>query len=184
MPRRLSLRCDSRAAPASQADHIIDGMELTELKPWRDGWAEQLSGRPCVLCDLAGVRENAWGVRVFAGRYVDAYLPRSGSVPGYTVAVWNGRHVSEPTELKDQEAAGYWLETLRVGRAVEQSLEHAKMNYQMLGNNVPHLHAHIVPRPLLDPAPNRPLPWSFLDQGRQDDMTLAAVAERVRSALT
>jgi len=28
----------------------------------------------------------------------------------------------------------------------------------MLGNTVPHLHAHIVPRPLLDPAPNAPLP--------------------------
>ncbi len=163
---------------------IMDRMGQTELKPWRDGWAEQLEGRSCVLCELVGVRENAWGVRVFAGQYVDAYLPRSGSIPGYTVAVWNGRHVSEPTELKDEEAAGYWLETLRVGRAVQQSFEHAKMNYQMLGNNVPHLHAHIVPRPLLDPVPNRPLPWSFLDDGRQDDRMLGIAAERLSSLLT
>ncbi len=28
------------------------------------------------------------GCAGFAGRYVDAYLPRSGSVLGYTVAVW------------------------------------------------------------------------------------------------
>jgi diadenosine tetraphosphate (Ap4A) HIT family hydrolase len=58
------------------------------------------------------------------------------------------------------------------------------MNYQILGNNVPHLHAHITPQPLLDSAPNEPLPWSFLDQGRQDDMTLAAAAERLRTSLT
>jgi diadenosine tetraphosphate (Ap4A) HIT family hydrolase len=70
-------------------------------------------------------------------------------VPGYTVAVWNGRHVSESTQLAGEQAAGYWPETLRVGRAVEQGFEHAKMNYQMLGNTVPHLHAHIIPRPLL-----------------------------------
>ena len=44
-------------------------------------------------------------------------------------------------------------------------VEHAKMNYQLLGNCVPHLHAHIVPRPLLDPAPHRPLRWSYLDEG-------------------
>jgi diadenosine tetraphosphate (Ap4A) HIT family hydrolase len=153
------------------------------LRPWRDDWAGRVQGRECVMCDLIGVAENSWGIRVFAGQYVDAYLPRSGSVPGYTVAVWNGRHVAEPTQLRPEEAAGYWVEMLRVGRAVEQAFEHAKMNYQMLGNTVPHLHAHIVPRPLLDPAPHRPLPWSFLDEGRQDDPALAAAAERLRAAL-
>jgi diadenosine tetraphosphate (Ap4A) HIT family hydrolase len=158
-------------------------MGQTGLRPWDDDWADRVQGRECVMCDLIGVAENSWGIRVFAGQYVDAYLPRSGSVPGYTVAIWNGRHVSEPTQLRDEEAAGYWLETLRVGRAVEQGFEHAKMNYQMLGNTVPHLHAHIVPRPWLDPAPHRPVPWSFLDDGRQDDTALAAAAERLRAAL-
>lgn len=163
---------------------MMRGMGQTALRPWRDGWDGQLLGHQCVLCELIGVRENSWGIRVFTGRYVDAYLPRSGSVLGYTVAVWNGRHVSEPTQLELGEAAGYWQETLRVGRAVEQGFEHAKMNYQMLGNSVPHLHAHIVPRPLLDPAPHEPLPWSFLDQGHQDDTALAAAAARLRAALT
>ena len=154
------------------------------LRQWRAGWAEQLQGTECALCGLIGVRENSWEIRVFEGNYVDAYLPRSGSILGYTVAIWNGRHVSEPTQLADDEAVGYWRETLAVGRAAEQTFEHAKMNYQMLGNSVPHLHAHIVPRPLLDPAPNQPLPWSFLDQGRQDDAALANAAERLRAALS
>lgn len=158
-------------------------MGQTGLSAWRDDWPGRVRGHGCVMCDLIGVAENSWGIRIFAGRYVDAYLPRSGSVPGYTVAIWNGRHVSEPTQLQPEEAAGYWRETLQVGRAVEQGFEHAKMNYQMLGNTVPHLHAHIVPRPLLDPAPHRPLPWSFLDEGRQDDAALAAAAGRLRAAL-
>ena len=159
-------------------------MEQTALKPWRGDWDEQLQGRNCVLCGLIGLAQNDWGVRVFTGRYVDAWLPRSGSVPGYTVAVWNGRHVSEPTQLSTEEAAGYWQETIRIGRAVEQTFEHAKMNYQMLGNSVPHLHAHITPRPLLDPAPNEPLPWQYLDQGRQDDQMFARAAELLRAVLT
>ena len=159
-------------------------MEQTTLKPWRDGWDGQLRGRDCVLCGLIGVAQSDWGVRVFSGRYVDAWLPRSGSVPGYTVAVWDGRHVSEPTQLSTEEAVGYWQETIRIGRAVEQTFEHAKMNYQMLGNNVPHLHAHITPRPLLDPAPNEPLPWRYLDEGRQDDEMFAGAAELLRAVLT
>jgi diadenosine tetraphosphate (Ap4A) HIT family hydrolase len=66
---------------------------------------------------------------------------------------------------------------------VEQVFEHAKMNYQMLGNTVPHLHTHIVPRPLLDPAPYRPLPWSYLDDGRQDEQAVAGFAQRLATLL-
>ncbi len=60
---------------------------------------------------------------------------------------------------------------------------HAKMNYQLLGNSVPHLHAHIVPRPLLDPLPHRPLPWSYLDEGRQDEHVVAGYATRLAAEL-
>jgi len=48
---------------------------------------------------------------------------------------------------------------------------------------VPHLHAHIVPRPLLDPAPHRPLPWSYLDEGRQDEDVVAGYAARLAAVL-
>lgn len=158
-------------------------MEATGLRPWRAGWAEQLQGDGCVLCGLIGVQESDWALRVFAGQWLDAYLPKSGSIPGYTVAVWNGRHVAEPTQLMLDEAAGYWRELLQVGRAVERCFEHAKMNYQLLGNGVPHLHAHVIPRPLLDPSPNRPLPWACVEDGRQDAAIFAAGAQRLRTAL-
>ncbi len=158
-------------------------MADTVLRPWRAGWTEQMQGRECVMCDLIGFPDNQWGTRVFTGEYVDAYLPRSGSVEGYTVAIWNGPHRAEPTQLERTEAAGYWLEVLQVGRAVEQAFEHAKMNYQTLGNGVPHLHTHIVPRPLLDPAPHRPLPWAYLEEGRQDERAVAAAASRLAAAL-
>jgi diadenosine tetraphosphate (Ap4A) HIT family hydrolase len=94
-----------------------------------------------------------------------------------------GRHVAEPTQLSPAEAAGYWQDVLCVGAALEQLVEHAKMNYQLLGNTVPHLHAHIVPRPLLDPAPHRPLPWSYLDDGRQDEQVVAGYAGRLAAML-
>lgn len=34
------------------------------------------------------------------------------------------------------------------------------MNYNVLGNAVPHVHAHVLPRYLDDPSPGMPLsPW-------------------------
>ncbi len=53
------------------------------------------------------------------------------------------------------------------------------MNYQILGNAVPHLHCHIVPRYFGDPAPGRPLePWA------QTHLLQPALYERIISDLT
>jgi diadenosine tetraphosphate (Ap4A) HIT family hydrolase len=42
-------------------------------------------------------------------------------------------------------------------QAIERVFSPEKMNFQLLGNLVPHLHAHIVPRYYGDPAPGRPI---------------------------
>ena len=41
------------------------------------------------------------------------------------------------------------------------------MNYLTLGNALPHLHTHLVPRQADDPVPGGPLPFDVLDQGRR-----------------
>ena len=83
------------------------------------------------------------------------------------VVIWRGRHVAEPTELSDGEAVGYWREVLRVGAALERHYRPVKLNYQILGNAVPHLHTHLVPRFAEDPAPGRPLPFP---EGERPDL--------------
>jgi len=99
------------------------------------------------------------------GRYADVFLWRSGVVRGYAVAIWKHGHVAEPTQLPGDQAAGFWLETLRAGAAIERHLRPVKLNYLTLGNVLPHLHTHIVARYDDDPAPGGPLPFAFLDEG-------------------
>jgi diadenosine tetraphosphate (Ap4A) HIT family hydrolase len=111
------------------------------------------------MCGRERPEENEHGVRVLAGRFGDAYLQRVSWQRGYTVVIWRGRHVAEPTELGEEEAAGYWREVLWVGAALERHYRPVKLNYQILGNAVPHLHTHLVPRFARDPAPGRPLPF-------------------------
>ncbi|MGE3343794.1 MAG: hypothetical protein AB7L71_10185 [Vicinamibacterales bacterium] len=43
---------------------------------------------------------------------------------------------------------------------IERVFSPCHMNYLLLGNIVPHLHVHVVPRYLDDPSPERPLPWN------------------------
>lgn len=154
-----------------------------DLHEWRDDWSAARAGHGCVLCRSIGADETEFGLRVFTGDYLDAYLGKRGIIPGYTVAVFNRGHVCEPTELDPGAAAGYWRELLRVGRGVEASIVHVKMNYLMLGNGVPHLHTHVIPRPPRDPAPHAPLPWQYLDEGEQDPVAVAEVANRLAAAI-
>jgi len=108
--------------------------------------------------------------RIFSGRVSDAYLVR-GDVGqrGYTVVIWRGRHVADPTELGDDEASMYFAEVLRVGRAIERHYRPIKMNFEMLGNSLPHLHTHVVPRYLDDGEPGHPAHFMRIDlKGRPD----------------
>lgn len=100
-------------------------------------------------------------LRVFSGKRADAYLIRRHPPRGYVVVIWRGRHVADPTELAAEEATEYWREVLAVARAVERCFHPAKLNLAMLGNVVPHLHTHVLPRYLDDPAPESPLPYTY-----------------------
>ena len=45
-----------------------------------------------------------------------------------------------------------------MGRAIEAAFRPVKMNYETLGNAVPHLHTHVMPRYADDPRPGFPFP--------------------------
>jgi diadenosine tetraphosphate (Ap4A) HIT family hydrolase len=109
------------------------------------------------MCEQGRPDDNEHGLRFYTGEYSDAYVQRLDFQRGYSISVWRGRHVSEPTQLSEDEADGYWREVLIAGRAIERHFSPLKMNYQMLGNSLPHLHTHIVPRYEVDDAPGGPL---------------------------
>ena len=46
---------------------------------------------------------------------------------------------------------------MRAGRALEQVFASVKLNFELLGNAVPHLHCHIKPRYYGDPAGGIPI---------------------------
>ncbi|GAA3368469.1 hypothetical protein GCM10020367_06940 [Streptomyces sannanensis] len=104
-----------------------------------------------------------WGILLSRGEVSNAYLWRSGQARGYCVVIYTGRHVAEPTELTEAEATAFWLHTLALGRAIEQHYRPLKMNYQLLGDAIPHAHTHVVPRYQDDPAAGGPLPFTLLD---------------------
>jgi diadenosine tetraphosphate (Ap4A) HIT family hydrolase len=153
---------------------------------WPDDWDDQRLGAGCPMCADMGADRKDHGVRVFDGRWSDAYLGRYPLRPGYVYVIWKGRHVAEPTELTVDELAGFWDEVAVVGRAVEACYKPAKVNYLVLGNGVPHLHVHIVPRPYDDPMAGGPIEieaFSFADQTPLADDELDREATALREII-
>jgi diadenosine tetraphosphate (Ap4A) HIT family hydrolase len=168
-----------------------------------DRGRDLLTGRVAVVTGVsrrAGIGfAIAWellavGAKVLAQSWIphDAEQPWGVIPPAYQgcwrrsaawVTVWKHGHVTEPTRLPAQQAAGFWLETLQAGAAIDRYLRPVKMNHLTLGNTLPHLHTHNVPRHADDPLPGRPLSFDYLDAGRQPEGRLQADAQALRAAL-
>ena len=82
---------------------------------WPDSFYDLKRGEGCPVCEQGRPEETEHGARFFAGEVADAYLQKEDVQRGYSVVVWRGRHVAEPTELSQEEAAQYWLELLEAG---------------------------------------------------------------------
>ena len=150
-----------------------------EMK-WPQSFYELRKGQGCPACAEGRPEETAHGVRIFAGEVSDAYLSKADIQRGYTIVVWRGRHVAEPTQLSPAEASTYWLEVIRVASALEAHLHPVKTNYNVLGNSLPHLHTHIIPRYEEDPKPEWPFPFPDAESEPIEEAALRADVDALR----
>ncbi len=134
------------------------------MRTWPADWEDRRRGVDCIACKEGRRDEIPNGRRVFAGRWLDAYLNRDVAARGYTLVFWRGRHAADPTDLTEEEWFGFSGEVRRVSLGIERLYGPAKLNYLTLGNSLPHLHTHIVPRYLDDPDPGRPPRFMMVDQ--------------------
>jgi diadenosine tetraphosphate (Ap4A) HIT family hydrolase len=151
----------------------------------RERWDALVRGEDCPLCGAVVATEEA---DAFGATIADLGLSRlrlaaNQFSPGYCVLIC-ARHVREPYDLADGERAIFFEDMMRAARALERVYRPAKMNFELLGNAVPHLHCHIVPRYYGDAAPNMPLQLHLPEQTRRlaaDEY--AGWVERIRAAL-
>jgi diadenosine tetraphosphate (Ap4A) HIT family hydrolase len=117
------------------------GMELH----WPTNWAALVSGRECPMCAEGGPDRTTDSVRFFRGHVADAYLATTDVQRGYTIVIWSGRHVTDLADLSPDELARYSSEVVAVARAA-RCLPAEEDEHLTLGNWVPHLHTHLIPR--------------------------------------
>lgn len=110
------------------------------------------------------------------------YLHDDQFFPGWTVVVFQ-RHVTELFQLAPTERFQLMEEVNRVAKVLSEIFQAKKMNYELLGNQLPHIHWHVIPRLIGDPAPLEPV-WRVPHQPVQlEPQDLKRQTDRIRTAL-
>ena len=81
-----------------------------------------------------------------------AYLHADQFFPGWTVLVLK-RHATELFDLTREERSQLIEEVTEVSRTLAVVFDAVKVNYELLGNQLPHIHWHLIPRLADDQAP-------------------------------
>jgi diadenosine tetraphosphate (Ap4A) HIT family hydrolase len=122
-------------------------------KSWNDpeGWSALCSGEACPIClrseplNVIAQLEAAW-----------VTMAEDAPMRGYVCLV-SRIHAVDLHDLPEEAALAF----MRDARAVSEALAHitgaVKMNYEIHGNTLPHLHMHFFPRYRGDAFEGRPI---------------------------
>jgi diadenosine tetraphosphate (Ap4A) HIT family hydrolase len=123
------------------------------IKTWAgnpDLWKQRLTPDGCPFCST-----DIWSAHVdLAASW--AIIPEQAVLPGYVLVV-SKTHAIEPFDLPPKQRSQFWDDAMRTAKAVASLVKPVKMNYEIHGNTIPHLHMHIFPRQVGDPFERTPI---------------------------
>ena len=105
-----------------------------------DRWTALCSGVACPICvrrqplDLVATLESSW-----------VTMQEAAPVRGYVCLV-SQTHAVELHDLPEPLASAFMRDARKVSRALSAITKAVKLNYEIHGNSLPHLHMHFFPR--------------------------------------
>jgi diadenosine tetraphosphate (Ap4A) HIT family hydrolase len=118
----------------------------------QDRWAGLCSGATCPIClrtqphDVIATWEASWVTMA----------EQAAPMPGYVCLV-SRIHAVELHDLSPEAACTFMSDASKVSRALALVTGALKLNYEIHGNSIPHLHMHFYPRFRGDAFEGRPI---------------------------
>jgi diadenosine tetraphosphate (Ap4A) HIT family hydrolase len=146
---------------------------------WADpaAWAQLRTVGACVICrqggpnDVLAELETSW-----------VTVNEDAPMRGYACLVFR-RHAVELHDLGEADGAAFMRDVQRLSAAVQDVTGAVKLNYEVHGNTIPHLHMHFYPRYPGDPFEGGPINPKMVRQPVYAPGEFAALRTRLREAL-
>lgn len=94
---------------------------------------------PCELCKVDG------GELIVKTDKLRVVLVDDANYPGFCRVIWNS-HAKEMTDLAVEDRSALMQAVCKTEQAIRDVMAPQKINLASLGNMVPHLHWHVIPR--------------------------------------
>jgi diadenosine tetraphosphate (Ap4A) HIT family hydrolase len=145
-------------------------------------WFELARGTDCPFEARRADTLDQWDA-VARLRASTLYLTRNQAYRGHCVLVLDLRHATRPDELSPQEWADFCGDLHHAERSIARVVRPDHVNIAALGNVVPHLHWHIIPRYRSDPRWGEPI-WPESVQVALEPAELQELLDDLRQALS
>jgi diadenosine tetraphosphate (Ap4A) HIT family hydrolase len=114
------------------------------------------SKEPCPF-DAPRIDSNEHWDKVASLSASTLYLHKIQTYRGYSLLVFDPRHVTRLDQLSDTEHSAFMSDLQRVQKVLMKVVRPDHINVELLGNAFPHLHWHIIPRYKSDPRWGLPI---------------------------
>jgi len=111
----------------------------------KEAWEQSVRGVGCPMDAPRPDVNDAWDL-IAKLSISSLYLAKSQTYRGQCVLIFDLRHAARPDQLTAQEWAAFCADLFAAQGAVMRALRPDHINIESLGNVVPHLHWHVVPR--------------------------------------
>jgi diadenosine tetraphosphate (Ap4A) HIT family hydrolase len=120
-------------------------------------WSRLTDPRYCPVCNSAPMPAGMEDIVEFPHSWLNAEPIECLKGACHLTAK---RHVIELDELSEQELLDLMKELQLCIKALKQVTQAVKINIELHGNTLPHLHIHVYPRTLDDPFPGKAIDYT------------------------
>ena len=110
-----------------------------------DEWMKLADPAGCGMCADAGLEENEHSLLVAETEASWVRLSRNQAHPGYCVVILR-EHVTNMADLEEGQLGRFWRDVQHTGRLIEEVFSPRKIDYLVMGHQMPHLHCHLLPQ--------------------------------------
>jgi diadenosine tetraphosphate (Ap4A) HIT family hydrolase len=147
----------------------------------KTSWKALVDGVGCQMDAPRAASNDFWDL-IASLSVSSLYLAKNQTYRGQCSLIFDLRHAARPDELTPTEWAAFCADLYAAQQAIVTVTRPDHINVESLGNVVPHLHWHIIPRYVGDPRWGMPI-WTTPLSAMPDTRLEAGEREALRRRL-